>query len=515
MVLKRLLVTTLGALGLGALAAGPASAQQVPAPDLFDGQVACSSNVPSGMAMADAALGMSLGDTIKAGGMIAITKPDPDDPNQVIYVAGAAGETYTDLTDLSFIIPPGNSNCGAGAYTQAEVDAANANGGVAGFEAGDPKMPVSGAIAKDVAAGYTDTLNAYLAVSGADGADDAVKMARDLLKDDPEDEDLQGDLTDALTAQTAAHSDLYSVGAGPINMLGIAEWRAKFAVEDAVDAWNEAVETAEMASSTDADGDLDLAYNDKYVPVNSSQLLALFDDDVDILDADTITAKVRVYANAEGGNESAPDTNGVFEPTMSVTESAFDDAGNLIAPMRDDGDTSDTTVTLEADTNATATYSIVNIRLVAVNEAVDALVDLQEKNQNALLQPAIDEAVRRAKLEQAHYQAQFDAMVADTTNLDDTDDIVDTDVDEAAAAAYSIKSRYDAYLKAKTDRDNAGVELQTAFQEREAATAAVAAAFTDPQAFYQQLVDRREFLKARKRRPDWRALQATTRRPRQ
>ena len=42
MVLKRLLVTTLGALGLGALAAGPASAQQIPAPDLFDDQVECS-----------------------------------------------------------------------------------------------------------------------------------------------------------------------------------------------------------------------------------------------------------------------------------------------------------------------------------------------------------------------------------------------------------------------------------------------------------------------------------------
>ena len=40
--------------------------------------------------------------------------------------------------------------------------------------------------------------------------------------------------------------------------------------------------------------------------------------------------------------------------------------------------------------------------------------------------------------------------------------------------------------------------LETAFQAREAATSAVAAAFTDPQAFYQQLVDRREYTKAQK-----------------
>ena len=41
-------------------------------------------------------------------------------------------------------------------------------------------------------------------------------------------------LAAAQAKQTAAHAKLYSVGAGPINMAGIAEWRAKFAVEDAV-----------------------------------------------------------------------------------------------------------------------------------------------------------------------------------------------------------------------------------------------------------------------------------------
>ena len=42
------------------------------------------------------------------------------------------------------------------------------------------------------------------------------------------------------------------------------------------------------------------------------------------------------------------------------------------------------------------------------------------------------------------------------------------------------------------------MELETALAAREAATAAVAAAFTNPTDFYQQLVDRREYTKAQK-----------------
>ena len=41
MVLKRLFITALGALGLGALAAGPAAAQQIPAPDFYGDAIAC------------------------------------------------------------------------------------------------------------------------------------------------------------------------------------------------------------------------------------------------------------------------------------------------------------------------------------------------------------------------------------------------------------------------------------------------------------------------------------------
>ena len=262
MVLKRLLVTTLGALGLGALAAGPASAQQVPAPDLFDGQVACSSNVPAGMA--DGLLATALAEAVMDG--------EPIDED-----ADADTTTYTgDLAGLNYIIPPGNSNCGGGTFNHDVADDAD------GTATPNIPVPVTGAIATDVATGYTETLKAYLAVRDAD---DAVEAARKLLKSSPDNEDFQGDLTDALTAQAEAHSNLYARGAGPINTLGIAEWRAKFAVEDAVTAWNNAVGEFETAGDDTSllglrygDGDVSDHSGDKYVQLtNTEQLLSLVD----------------------------------------------------------------------------------------------------------------------------------------------------------------------------------------------------------------------------------------------
>ena len=52
MILKRLLATALGALGLGALAAGPAFGQapgssNIPAPDIFDDQITCTQLLPN------------------------------------------------------------------------------------------------------------------------------------------------------------------------------------------------------------------------------------------------------------------------------------------------------------------------------------------------------------------------------------------------------------------------------------------------------------------------------------
>ncbi len=485
-ILRRLLAMALGALGLGAFAAGPASAQQIPAPDLFDGQVACSMNVPTPpttllgtdpVTMVDRALTAK----IKAGTVIVDSDND-----------GTPDGTDAALASITYIIDPTNGNCGAGTYSQAEFDAASVGGATPSFAVGDPK-PVAPGVAADVGAGYSDALAKFMAKVDADAAVATAQDALDAwLTDELDDIGQVAEITAAreardlaLAAQTRANDALTAAGAGPINMTGIAAWRAKAEVEAAVGEWNTAVRSLTTAGS---DGQLgNLAYNEKYVQVDSDQLLALFDDDGNIN-----LANVRQYANADGTNASTQDPT-----TGAITgDSAFDAAGNLILPMElwdDDGDSATPDV-LRVNPEDTSTFSAVNTRLEAVNAELKLLKEFQEDNQNTLLDPVIDQAVWRAEQEQKHYQAQFDAMIADNTDLEplnnDNDPENDTD-------SYSIMSRYGDYTAAKTTRDNAGVKLETAVQLREAATAAVRAAFTSPQDFYQQLVDRRSLLKDR------------------
>ena len=94
------------------------------------------------------------------------------------------------------------------------------------------------------------------------------------------------------------------------------------------------------------------------------------------------------------------------------------------------------------------------------------------------------------KVEQAHYQTQFNTMIADDTDLrTDGTEILDQTVDgrrygDELRRSVLAQSRYDAYQAAATTRDNAGVEAgDWRLRQREAATTAVATAFTNPQNF--------------------------------
>ena len=489
MVLKRLFVMTLGALGLGALAAGPATAQQVPAPDLFDDQVACSSNVPAGAA--NGPLATTLAEVVLDG--------DP-----IVADAEGVPDALSPVAGLNYIIPAGNNNCGGGdaTYSQEDVTAAEMGGGMAGFEVGDLKTTVSGAIATDVATGYTETLAAYLAVRVEDAAVKAANNALNVLLTDALEDGLQTaaisaarvTLAAAQVKQTAAHGALYSVGAGPINALGIAEWRAKFAVEDAVTAWNTAVSKLKTAEA-----DLDPLDYAKYVPLrNTAEIDALIDDTTGAVNL----AAVRKYVDAVGNNNAVQDpTTGVIMNGPGAEDSGnFDAAGNLLVPLSlqdhdNDGSGADGTPNVLLPTPVSMTYMEVNTRLKSVDATVKALTKFKTDNKNVFLTPIIDAAIRRAEAEQAYYQGQFNAMVTDTTDMRTVAQKDETSQDYIAAPI-TFQSKYASFATDRTARDNAGVILETAFEAREAATSAVAAAFTNPQAFYQQLVDRREHLKS-------------------
>ena len=161
MVLKRLLVTALSALGLGALAAGTASGQtagegNIPAPNIFDDQITCSMLVPS-MTPTPSVIPM--------GAMVSPLDTLIGMGTTTIDTGGTGAGSYE---DLGYVIPPTDMNCGLGAggptLGTMNVDANNDGDFI---DAGDTLA--WGDVPKDVADGYSALLPLFTAVYGAPG----------------------------------------------------------------------------------------------------------------------------------------------------------------------------------------------------------------------------------------------------------------------------------------------------------------------------------------------------------
>ena len=348
MVLKRLIVTALGALGLGALAAGPASAQEIPAPDLFDGQVACSMNVPVPplTLVGEDEDGEDIGITEKIASKTAIGDADMD---------GTPDGADAALAGITYVIDPRNGNCGAGFVMDGDGNFLDADGNITTAEGEYVPVAVAGGIAADVGAGYSDTLAKFMTAVEADADVKTAQDALHVLLDDETDDDVQ---TAAITAarealaeeqakQVTAHTALYATGAGPINMAGIAEWRAKGAVEAAVGAWNKAVMDLETAGSAIELGNLQ--YNDKYVQVDSDQLLALFNDDGEVN-----LANVRNYANANGEVELLQEL--AADTVAEAVAGLIGDEGQVSMNEQNIGDNSNAIVALEEEVGGDANF---------------------------------------------------------------------------------------------------------------------------------------------------------------
>ena len=456
MITKRLIA-------LIALASPAALAQQqpgdgnVPAPDLFDSQIVCTSRLPS----------MPPTPTVAAMGE---TQSDLD----MAIGRGTAQITNTaTLTALGYVVPPMGGNCGQGA-------------GVAAFT-----VSGQGSVATDVAEGYSEVLPKFMAVYGdpgnaaSTGTAGTLERARTALENAEADDStsetrlrvLRDALGDAQEADTEARAEFDAIAAGPIYQAGAAEWIAKSAVTNSVAAYNDAVRKA-----NDAGRVLDSLDYDDFVPLGNSELVQTVVVIVNGMGIVNLGA-LRDYTNADGNQQASTDSNGVHD----TSQSNFDAAGNLVVPNRRDGG---------GLVAVTATREVGDARDDAENRsiALAALKKLQAENLNTLLQPVIDEAVRRARLEADYYDRQVRNALADDTNQNSvTVDNPGTSVDESAP--YSIASRNRDFVRASNGRAEAEADLRVKAAAREAATQNVIAAFQSPASFYAQLVARRQTLK--------------------
>ena len=524
MVLKRLLVTALSALGLGALAAGTASGQtagegNIPAPNIFDDQITCSMVVPP-MSPTPSMIPMGADES----------------PLDTAIGMGTTAVTDSDTLGLGYVIPPGGMNCGGGPMGPMFGDMDNdANDDGDLLDEGDTIG--AGSIPMDVANGYSALLPLFEQVYGSPGATTggtarALQAANKALSDAIEAgttgtalTPFQNAVTRAQEAHNAALAKFNAAAGGPIYQAGVAEWMAKAAVTKSIADYN-----AQVTKTNTALTQLDELDYGSYVPLGNNELITT----VVTFDADgmaTIVAtELEQYINAVLGMSQVAEVsmNGV----TTTTDSNFDLAGNLIVPMQyydpdgtvssDQANPGDDAV-LRAIVVADGTVNMIGNggtagngirdRVDRFNAAAAALKKLRDENVVTSVQSIYDDAYARAQAEADYYNAQWAQVLADNTDLrtaaqkgdsngDGTIDATEqAAIDDGSNTAYvanpiTIAGRNAAYTTESNKRFTAEQGLRSAVATREAATANVRAAFNSPQSFYEQLVARRMALKA-------------------
>ena len=458
MILKRLLATALGALGLGALAAGPAFGQapgssNIPAPDIFDDQITCTQLLPT-PANVISTMTYNLPSTVPMGGM---TTPLDDligmGENQLLAgdtVFDAVTDAAEKLAGLGYVIPPGNMNCGAGT-TGPTLGTANMDANDDGdfLDAGDTLA--WGSIPKDVADGYTTLLGLYEDVYGNPGATTGGTMrelaaAQKLL--DETDSSLTA-LVDARTrardaaqeAHNKAVAKFNAASGGPIYTAGVAEWMAKMAVTQGIDDYNEqvmktndartalnAMQYSEWNVGTEAENFAVTQGDSKYVPLANSDLVDGTVVTFDGMGGGTVNFGMAL-TDYTGGTETTPVAGmagvaamgGMDAVASSSDDSNFTTLGALIVPMEpwnhdEDAATPQVLRNDFTDTNAAGTNDIATIRTRVENTRIAAAVlkKAAEDNTNPRFQDLYDVAYARAMAEQNYYDALWSQVLADT-----------------------------------------------------------------------------------------------------
>ena len=507
MVLKRILVTALSALGLGALAAGTASGQtagdgNIPAPGIFDDQIACTMLLPD------------------VGGMMAINTPS--------RVAGGAMQSeldrligmgrnriensVADTAGFGYVIP--DSHCG----------------GRGGGTLGDDNSSVT----IDVAEGYSALLPLFEVVYGNPGATSggtsralaaAQKNLREAIEDGLPASEInrrQNVVTQAQETHNMALARFNSAAGGPVYQAGVAEWMAKAAVTKSLGDYNTQVD-----NTNEALRDLDALAYDSYVPLGNSDLItAVFkidtDTGMDAIHTDALEAYNGALLTEEPLFAEVTD-NGV----TTSDESNFDQTGKLIVPMQyyepngspsadqanpsDDAVLRPVTVAGQIGDGGTPGEGIRYV-VERTRAAAAALKELRDENVVTSVQSVYNDAYARAQAEADYYNDVWNRMLADNTDLRTADQKGDTNRDGTISAEeqtainnglvgyvadpITIAGRAAAHRTESNKRETAEQGLRAAVVAREQATDAVVAAFSSPQSFYEQLVARRQALKA-------------------
>ena len=458
MILKRLLATALGALGLGALAAGPAFGQapgssNIPAPDIFDDQITCTQLLPT-PANVISTMTYNLPSSVPMGSM---ATPLDDiigmGENQLLAgdtVFDAVTDAAEKLAGLGYVIPPGNMNCGAGT-TGPTLGTVNMDGNGDGdfLDAGDTLA--WGSIPKDVADGYTTLLGLYEDVYGNPGATTGGTM-RELAAAQKLLDETDASLTALVDARTRARdaaqeahnkavAKFNAASGGPIYTAGVAEWMAKMAVTQGIDDYNEqvmktndartalnAMQYSEWNVGTEAEGFAVTQGDSKYVPLANSDLVDGTVVTFDGMGGGTVNFGMAL-TDYTGGTESTPVAGTAGVPAMGTTaavssmsaDSNFTTLGALIVPMTagdhdSDATTVDTLAPTVTATNAAGTNDIATIRTRVENTRIAAAVlkKAAEDNTNPRFQDLYDVAYARAMAEQNYYDALWSQVLADT-----------------------------------------------------------------------------------------------------
>ena len=525
MVLKRLLVTALSALGLGALVAGTASGQtagegNIPAPDIFDDQITCSMLLPS------------------VGGMTALNTPsrraDGAMTSALDDLLDDETATITDTVGLGYVIPATGMNCGAGAAGPT-LGTMNIDGNTDGdfVDVGDTLA--WGDVPKDVADGYSALLPLFEAVYGnpgqtTGGTARALAAAQKALADAIDRGDsgaaltpLQNAITRAQEAHNMALARFNAAAGGPVYQAGVAEWMAKATVTKAVSDYN-----TQVGKTNTARMELDELDYGSYVPLGNSELITTVVTFDAMGMATVVATELEQYINSVLGmsNVATVAMNGVTDTTASN----FDLAGNLIVPMQyydpdgtvssDQANPGDDAV-LRSIVVADGTANMIGnggtagqgIRDVVerTNAAAAALKKLRDENTVTSVQTIYNDAYARAQAEADYYNGVWARVLADNTDLrtaqqklpfiDDNSNGFNEPTETTENTDYvenpiTIAGRNAAYATEASKRLTAEQTLRGAVVAREAATDNVRAAFSSPQMFYEQLVARRQALKA-------------------